>query len=88
MAAAMAALPWTTACSPYTITLPGADTIKAGAIGDEGFLAMFLFVSFVPLIADLMVDSVMEGVVDAPPSELSWLSSLLTIETLGRAARG
>jgi hypothetical protein len=68
--------------------LPGADTIKAGAIGDEGFLDIFLFVPSVPLIVVFTVDSAMEGVVDAPPSELSWLSSLLTIETLGRAARG
>ena len=35
MAAAMAALPWTTACSPKTITLPGADTMKVGAMGEE-----------------------------------------------------
>ncbi len=33
----MAAFPWTTACSPYTMTLPGAEVIKAGFIGDEGF---------------------------------------------------
>lgn len=35
MAAAMAALPCTTACSPYTIVLPGAETIKGGARGFE-----------------------------------------------------
>ena len=35
MAAAMAALPWTTACSPNTMTLPGADTMKVGAMGEE-----------------------------------------------------
>lgn len=28
IAAAMAALPWTTACSPKTITFPGAETMK------------------------------------------------------------
>jgi hypothetical protein len=27
--------PWTTACSPNTITFPGAETMKAGIIGDE-----------------------------------------------------
>lgn len=27
--------PWTTACSPHTMTLPGAETMKAGAIGLE-----------------------------------------------------
>jgi hypothetical protein len=26
-------LPWTTACSPKTMTLPGAETIKGGIIG-------------------------------------------------------
>lgn len=26
-------LPWTTACSPNTITLPGAETMKVGAMG-------------------------------------------------------
>lgn len=40
MAAANAALPWTTACSPYTMTLPGADTMKVGAMGDEAFRDM------------------------------------------------
>ena len=34
MAAAIAAFPWTTACSPKTMTLPGADTMNGGAIGD------------------------------------------------------
>ena len=37
MAAAMAALPWTTACSPKTISLPGAETMNGGAIGVEDF---------------------------------------------------
>lgn len=42
IAAAMAALPWTTACSPKTMTLPGAETIKGGAIGDDAFLFVAL----------------------------------------------
>ena len=37
--AAIAAFPWTTACSPYTMTFPGAEVMKAGFIGDEDFLA-------------------------------------------------
>ncbi len=37
IAAAMAALPCTTACSPYTIVLPGAETMKGGASGFESF---------------------------------------------------
>jgi hypothetical protein len=32
-------LPCTTACSPYTITLPGADTMKGGIMGDDFFLS-------------------------------------------------
>lgn len=36
--AAIAAFPWTTACSPYTMTFPGAEVMKAGFIGDEDFL--------------------------------------------------
>ena len=40
MAAARAALPCTTACSPYTMTFPGAETIKAGAIGEEALRDM------------------------------------------------
>lgn len=35
-------LPCTTACSPYTMTLPGADTIKAGARGDDTLRACSL----------------------------------------------
>ena len=31
-------LPCTTACSPYTMTLPGADTMNGGIIGDDCFL--------------------------------------------------
>ena len=27
--------PWTTACSPTTMTFPGAETMKAGIIGDD-----------------------------------------------------
>lgn len=30
-------MPCTTACSPYTMTLPGADTMKGGIIGDDCF---------------------------------------------------
>lgn len=46
-------LPWTTACSPNTITLPGAETMKVGAMGLD-FLRSILrrggiFVS-VPLV--------------------------------------
>src|SRR5688572_13227338 len=41
MAAATAGLPKTAACSPKTMTFPGADTMNAGAIGDETFLSMF-----------------------------------------------
>ncbi len=37
--AAIAAFPWTTACSPYTMTFPGAEVMKAGFMGDEDFLA-------------------------------------------------
>jgi hypothetical protein len=45
-------LPWTTACSPNTITLPGAETMKAGIIGVDCFLswAKSLLPFFVPLI--------------------------------------
>ena len=38
----MAGLPYTAACSPKTMTFPGADTMKVGAIGDETFLSMTL----------------------------------------------
>ncbi len=40
MAAATAGLPKTAACSPKTMNFPGADTMNAGAIGDEAFLSM------------------------------------------------
>lgn len=40
MAAAIAGFPYTAACSPKTITFPGADTMNVGAIGDEDFLSM------------------------------------------------
>lgn len=75
MAAAMAALPWTTACSPKTMTLPGADTMKGGAMGDEAFLPAMVVGVSTPLLAGLEVGLVVveEGV--GMPSELSWLSS-------------
>jgi hypothetical protein len=38
-------LPCTTACSPYTMTLPGADTMKGGIIGDDCFRFRAGFVS-------------------------------------------
>jgi hypothetical protein len=38
--AAMAALPWTTACSPKTITFPGAEVMKGGIIGVEALRSM------------------------------------------------
>lgn len=47
MAAAKAALPWTTACSPKTMTLPGAETMKAGAIGEEALRDMLDLRDFV-----------------------------------------
>jgi hypothetical protein len=40
MAAATAGWPKTAACSPKTMTFPGADTMNVGAIGDESFLSM------------------------------------------------
>lgn len=49
MAAAKAALPCTTACSPNTMTLPGAETMKAGAIGEEALRDMLGRRDFVPL---------------------------------------
>ena len=48
MAAATAALPKTAACSPKTMTFPGADTMNAGAIGDETFLAIALDARLMP----------------------------------------
>lgn len=54
MAAAMAGLPYTTACSPNTMTFPGADTIKAGAIGDD----VFRFIAFFGFPTPLGRDSV------------------------------
>ena len=30
-------MPCTTACSPYTMTLPGAETMKGGIMGDDCF---------------------------------------------------
>jgi hypothetical protein len=32
--------PWTTACSPYTMTFPGAETMKGGIMGDDCFLSI------------------------------------------------
>lgn len=65
MAAAIAALPCTTACSPNTMTFPGADTMKAGAIGEDERLpiALFGFPVSMPLESDLLlVVVVAEGV--------------------------
>lgn len=90
MAAAIAALPCTTACSPYTMTFPGADTIKAGASGEECFLCIgILFrsgvvVGFVLKLLELVVVEG-EGVVDA--SELSRSSAMVTV-AVGRTERG
>lgn len=52
IAAAMAGFPCTTACSPKTITFPGADTINGGIIGEDCFLTMgvLFFPLFEPLI--------------------------------------
>lgn len=32
--------PWTTACSPYTMTFPGADTMKGGIMGEDCLRSM------------------------------------------------
>lgn len=40
MAAAMAGLPYTAACSPRTITLPGAETMDGNSIGDKSVVSM------------------------------------------------
>lgn len=40
IAAAIAGLPYTAACSPKTMAFPGADTMNVGAIGDESFLSI------------------------------------------------
>lgn len=45
----LSTLPWTTACSPKTMTLPGAETIKGGIIGDDCFLSKGRPVFDVPL---------------------------------------
>lgn len=102
MAAAIAVLPCTTACSPYTMTLPGADTMKAGAIGDDDLRAMAFcdlgddeetplergcMEGEVVVVVEVVVFVVVEGV-EAPPSELSsgWLSSPFNAG-LGRNAK-
>ena len=54
IAAAMAALPWTTACSPYTIVLPGAETRKGGASGLE-CLRSCMGIRLVPFAAGVLV---------------------------------
>lgn len=90
MAAAIAAFPCTTACSPYTMTFPGADTIKAGASGEEDFLCIgILFrsgvvVGFALKLLELVVVEG-EGVVEV--SELSRSSEMVTV-AVGRSERG
>lgn len=70
MAAAMACFPWTTACSPKTMTLPGAETIKGGAMGEDAFRDIFALIAN-PFVEDVSIadDEVGEGV--RIPSELS-----------------
>lgn len=43
-------LPWTTACSPKTMTLPGAETMKAGIIGLESLREAFFMCDDLPLV--------------------------------------
>jgi hypothetical protein len=50
-------LPCTTACSPYTMTLPGADTMKGGIIGDDCFRFMAGFMSVVEGAADGILEA-------------------------------
>lgn len=43
-------LPWTTACSPKTMTLPGAETMNAGIIGLESLREAFFMCEDLPLV--------------------------------------
>lgn len=43
-------LPWTTACSPKTMTFPGAETMKAGIIGLESLREAFFICDELPLV--------------------------------------
>jgi hypothetical protein len=54
---AVSTFPWTTACSPYTMTFPGAETMKGGIIGDDCFLSS--------AGVRLEVDVVAEGIAEA-----------------------
>jgi len=57
-------LPCTTACSPYTITLPGAETMNAGIMG----LDCLRFIFFRPLSLELLAPLV----VSTRPESLEW----------------
>lgn len=61
-------LPWTTACSPKTMTLPGAETIKVGIIGVDCFLSRFIprRVFLFPLISVFAIVSVTSATVCVP----------------------
>lgn len=50
-------MPCTTACSPYTMTLPGADTIKGGIMGDDCFRFRAGFMSVVAGTADGILEA-------------------------------
>lgn len=43
-------LPWTTACSPKTMTFPGAETMNAGIIGLESLREAFFKCADLPLV--------------------------------------
>lgn len=48
--------PWTTACSPYTMTFPGADTMKGGIMGDDCLRSN----RGAPLVVDVVVEGIAE----------------------------